>query len=94
MKRAAGYITKCPTRGVRCRDEHEKASIMTRNTVCSECGGTMQRGFVVETAGRFYAYDAADWPEGKPEKSVWTVSKLKINRLSTSLLTAVKAVDF
>jgi hypothetical protein len=45
---------------------------MTRNTTCNECGGTMQRGFVVETRGsRGIPYEAAYWLEGKPEKSFW-----------------------
>jgi uncharacterized protein DUF6487 len=43
---------------------------MSRNLVCNECGGTMQRGFIVETAGIApKPYDATYWLEGKPEKS-------------------------
>jgi hypothetical protein len=44
---------------------------MTRNTTCSECGGTMQRGFMVETGHGNRPHDASYWLEGKPEKSFW-----------------------
>ena len=44
---------------------------MTRNIVCGECNGTMQRGFIVETAYRGTPYDATYWLEGKPEKGFW-----------------------
>jgi ssDNA-binding Zn-finger/Zn-ribbon topoisomerase 1 len=44
---------------------------MTRNTTCNECGGKMQRGFVVETRGAGTPYEASYWLEGKPERRFW-----------------------
>ncbi|MEW5940551.1 MAG: hypothetical protein AB1750_12855, partial [Chloroflexota bacterium] len=44
-------------------------SSMARNLVCSECGGEMKKGFVVETAGQIgYPNDASYWLEGWIEK--------------------------
>ena len=43
---------------------------MARNLVCNECGGAMERGFVVETF-RSIPYDASYWIEGVREKSFW-----------------------
>ena len=52
---------------------------MTRNTTCSECGGKMQRGFVVDTEGRWGGtqLDAAYWVEGKPERNVFDSVKVR-----------------
>jgi Domain of unknown function (DUF6487) len=51
---------------------------MTWNPVSNECGGTMQKGYVAETAVRLgIPFDASYWIEGKPEKSKWTGLKTK-----------------
>ena len=43
---------------------------MSRNLVCGECGGNLERGFVAQTLDltRLHAYDASLWVEGQPEK--------------------------
>lgn len=45
---------------------------MSPNTTCSECGGRMRRGFIVETEGNGSPYDASYWLEGEPVKSSWS----------------------
>ncbi len=42
---------------------------MNRNTTCSECGGSLQEGYVLDVAktGRI----PSSWIEGKPEKDFW-----------------------
>jgi hypothetical protein len=51
---------------------------MARNLVCSECGGKMQRGFVIDTAGAIgQLFEASYWIEGVREKNCWGVLKTK-----------------
>ncbi len=42
---------------------------MSRNTTCSECGGTMREGYILDVTrgGRI----PSSWIEGKPEKDFW-----------------------
>ncbi len=42
---------------------------MNKNTNCSECGGTMQEGYILDVTrgGRI----PSSWIEGKPEKDFW-----------------------
>ena len=62
---------------------------MTRNLVCGECGGSLQRGFIVETAGMNpRPYDASYWLEGKPEKHF--IDGLKINEKKAYYITAYR----
>ena len=65
MKRAAACTMKCRAR----------ITFMTRNLVCSECGGSMQSGFVVETKpGANRPLGVAYWLEGKPEIGILGVN--------------------
>jgi hypothetical protein len=67
----------------------EEWSFMSRNTTCSECGGKMERGFVVDTAGDIgMLLDAAYWVEGRPEKSIWT--GLKVMKKEKHYITAYR----
>ena len=53
---------------------------MTRNLVCSECGGNMLRGYLLEEAGiptNHIPIGASIWVDGMPEYSFWTGLKLK-----------------
>ena len=51
---------------------------MTRNLICSECGGTMQKGFITEDIGIWpRTYDASYWVEGITEFSFLGYLKTK-----------------
>ena len=50
---------------------------MARNLVCSECGGMLQRGFIVDAGHGNQPQDASYWLEGKPEKNFWFGLKTK-----------------
>ncbi len=49
--------------------------MMTRNTVCSECGGEMLEGYILDVTrgGRV----PSSWIEGKPEKDFWLGLKIE-----------------
>ncbi len=62
---------------------------MNRNTICSECGGKMQRGLVVDTEGYYgMQLDAAYWVEGKPERNI--LGWLKVRKKEKHYITAFR----
>ncbi len=42
---------------------------MNKNTTCSECGGSMQEGYVLDVTKMDRLQSS--WIEGKPEKEFW-----------------------
>ncbi|MFZ5855680.1 MAG: hypothetical protein ACOYZ6_02535 [Chloroflexota bacterium] len=42
---------------------------MTRNLVCSECGGKMEKGIIVDTGDAGTPFGASYWMEGVAEKN-------------------------
>jgi hypothetical protein len=42
---------------------------MARNIVCSECGGKMEMGIIVDRANLYAAIDASYWMKGINERS-------------------------
>jgi hypothetical protein len=51
---------------------------MIRNTTCSECGGTMQEGYILDFThgGRVQSV----WMDGNPEESFWTGLKVDLKK--------------
>ena len=48
---------------------------MTRNLVCSECGGTMQIGYIPDAS--YGAIFISSWIEGKVERNLFGWPKIK-----------------
>ena len=42
---------------------------MIRNLVCSECGGKMEKGIIVDTGDAGWPFGASYWMEGIAEKN-------------------------
>jgi len=61
---------------------------MARNLVCSECGGSMEIGFIPDLA--YAAIARLSWVEGKPEKSFWTNVKNNFRQKRNYVITAYR----
>jgi len=50
---------------------------MSRTFVCTECGGKMELGIIVDVGHGNFAADASYWMEGTNEKKFWGGLKIK-----------------
>ncbi len=63
---------------------------MPRNFVCTECGGKMELGIIVDLGHGSQPMDASYWMEGINEKGNWLTGGLKTKGKTKHYITALR----